>query len=103
MQPDINVHFKEHNVIELYKALKKKYLRGNDQDETTAIGELNLIRMDPDEHWATFEICWSNCITKYILTTQRTKISDSMESEYNYPVTLYWAEINLKSTILKKG
>jgi hypothetical protein len=37
MQPDINVHFKEHNVIELYKALKKKYLRGNDHDETTAI------------------------------------------------------------------
>jgi hypothetical protein len=32
MQTDINVHFQEHNVIELYKALKTKYLRGNDQE-----------------------------------------------------------------------
>jgi hypothetical protein len=79
MQPDINVHFKEHNVIELYKALKRKYLRGNDHDETTAISELNFIKMDPNENWATFEIRWSNCIIKYILMTQRTKIADSLE------------------------
>jgi hypothetical protein len=85
MQPDINVHFKEHNVIELYKALKRKYLHGNDHDETTAISELNFIKMDPNENWATFEIRWSNCIIKYILMTQRTKICDSLESEYNYP------------------
>jgi hypothetical protein len=38
--------------------------------------------MDPNENWATFEIRWSNCIIKYILMTQRTKIA---ESEYNYP------------------
>jgi hypothetical protein len=81
IQPDINVHFKEHNVIELYKVLKKKYLRRNDEDETTAITDLSLVKMDPDENCATFEICWSNCITKYILMAQRTKISESMESE----------------------
>jgi hypothetical protein len=85
MQPDINVHFREHNVIGIYKALKRKYLRGTDRDETIAIGELNFIKMNPDENWATFEIRWSNCIIKYILMTQRTKITDSLESEYNYP------------------
>jgi hypothetical protein len=46
MQPDTNVHF---------KALKKKFLRGNDEDETTALSELNLIKMDPDENWATIK------------------------------------------------
>jgi hypothetical protein len=53
MQPDINVYFKEQNVIELYKALKKKFLRGNDEDEIAAISELKLIKMDPDENWTT--------------------------------------------------
>jgi hypothetical protein len=41
--------------------------------------------MDPNENWATFEIRWSNCIIKYILMTQRTKIPDSLESEYICP------------------
>jgi hypothetical protein len=60
-----------------------------------------------DDNWATFEISWSNCITKYIMITQRIKSLESMESEYHYPdfnrarhSVLGREEINLKSMMI---